>query len=318
MKLSVVIPMFNEERHIARTLRSVRAAADRAAVPCEVLVVDNGSTDNGPRLASQAGALVLDGIGLSIGALRNCGAQAAQGHWLAFLDADMEVPPDWFELWMAVHDQGRADVFALECEVPAQAPWFARAWQRRNQSTGSARLRDWLPTANLCLTRSWFEQVGGFDEQLRTGEDKDFGTRLHAAKARQLLMPEPAALHWGYENSWREWLGKELWRQSSHLQLMRDEPAWRQWRFPLLALAVLVCSLLALPLLLSGRPDAAAVMLLSGWLTALALSLRQSWRQHDPLFSLQLTCLHWVRLHLTAAGLVGAFFNYSSRRPARG
>ncbi|MGN5517423.1 glycosyltransferase [Halopseudomonas sp. Lyrl_26] len=318
MKLSVIIPMFNEERHIARTLASVRTAAEHAGIACELLVVDNGSTDASSQLAREAGARVLDGAGLGIGALRNLGARAAQGQWLAFLDADMEMPADWFILGRNIFEQDRADVFALECAAPAEAPWFARSWQLRNQSTGAARLRDWLPSANLCLPRNWFERVGGFDEQLRTGEDKDLGLRLHAAGARLLLVPTPPALHWGYEASWAEWLGKEWWRQGSHLQLLREHPGLRQWRFPLLALAVSAASLLSLASMLSIRADLAFLLLLPGVLIALALSLRQSWRHRDPLLSLQLAGLHWLRLHLTAAGLIGALFNHSSRRPARG
>jgi hypothetical protein len=79
-----------------------------------------------------------------------------------------------------------------------------------------------------------------------------------------------------------------------------------------------VASLLSLASVLSIRPDLAFLLLLPGVLIALALSLRQSWRHRDPLLSLQLAGLHWLRLHLTAAGLIAALFNHSSRRPARG
>src|SRR5690554_650535 len=136
MKLRVIIPISNEERHIARTLASVRTAAEHAGFAWELLVVDNGSTDASSQLAREAGARVLDGAGLGIGTLRNLGARSAQGQWLAFLDADMDMPADWFILGRNIFEQDRADVFALECAAPAEAPWFARSWQLRNQSTG--------------------------------------------------------------------------------------------------------------------------------------------------------------------------------------
>ncbi|MDR1349436.1 MAG: glycosyltransferase [Zoogloeaceae bacterium] len=319
MKISVVIPMFNEARHIGRTLDSIRRAADFARLDYELLVVDNGSTDAGPHIAAEHGARVLEYPGLSIGALRNRGAEAGSGDWLAFVDADIEAPDDWLAIWKDVHEQRRADVFALECDVPADAPWFARVWQRRKLAADRReRLRDWLTTQNLCMARSWFERVGGFDERLLTVEDKEFTLRLRRAGARLLSLSAPAVLHWGYEQSWREWLGKEYWRQSSHLRLIRGNVRLRLLRFPLLCLGVAAFTLLALAALLFAYPLLAILALLPGLLAALALSLRQSVKYRQPVFTLQLAGLHWLRLHMGAAALCSGICKRPVRRPGRG
>ncbi|MCU7646656.1 glycosyltransferase family 2 protein [Pseudomonas piscis] len=319
-RISVIVPMYNEARHIGRTLDSVLRAARVAGVECELIVVDNGSIDQGPQQAREMGARVLLCPGLSIGALRNRGAAVASGDSLAFLDADIEVPEDWLQLWQLAQGQRTAEVFALDCAAPSSAPWFARAWQRRSLAAGTqARLLHWMPTPNLCLERAWFERVGGFDEQLRTGEDKDFGLRLHAAGARQLSLPRPQVLHWGFEGSWREWAAKERWRQGSHVQLLKAGGASpRLLRFPLLCLACALLSLLALGALLLGRADSALLYLAAGALAPLVLALRQGLRQRDPLFILQLWLLHWVRLHLGALALVQGLFNRCVVRPDRG
>ncbi|WP_438279619.1 glycosyltransferase family 2 protein, partial [Pseudomonas alabamensis] len=110
--ISLVIPMFNEARHIVRTLQAARHAATVAGLRCELVVVDNGSSDEGPQLARQHGARVLSVPGLPIGALRNRGAQASRGDWLAFLDADIEVPGDWLQRLLDLHRRGEGDVFA--------------------------------------------------------------------------------------------------------------------------------------------------------------------------------------------------------------
>lgn len=317
--VSVVIPMFNEQQHIGRTLAAIKAAAEHAHLDYELLVVDNGSTDNGPQIASQAGARLLPGAHLTIAALRNLGAGHARGDLLAFVDADVEVPQSWLTLWQQVRQADQADVLALVCDTPARAPWFARAWQRRTLSAGRAeQRRTWLPTANLCLSRDWFERVGGFDERLRTGEDKDFGLRLSAAGARLVSLSSPPAWHWGYEHSWTEWWGKEYWRQGSHLQLFRESNGFRHLRFPLLCWAVLLLNLAGLAALVSGHPGSAVTLLLPGILAASGLSLRQGWRHHDGLFILQLSLLHWIRLHLGAIALLAALADCSVRRPARG
>lgn len=319
-RISVIVPMYNEARHITRTLDSVILAARVAAIDYELIVVDNGSTDQGPQRARELGARVLLCPGLGIGALRNRGAAVATGDCLAFLDADIEVPGNWLQLWQQALADNRAEVFALDCAAPDCAPWFARAWQRRSLAGSQpARLLHWMPTPNLCLKRVWFERVGGFDEHLRTGEDKDFGLRLHAAGARQLSLSEPQVLHWGFEGSWGEWAGKERWRQGSHLQLLKGGGLnLRLLRFPLLCLSCALLSLLALFGLLLGQPGGAALCLLLGSLAPLVLALRQGLRQRDLLFVLQLWLLHWVRLHLGAVALVQGLFNRTVVRPDRG
>ncbi|MBA1200267.1 glycosyltransferase [Pseudomonas capeferrum] len=318
--ISIVIPMFNEARHIARTLEAARLAADEAGLACELVVVDNGSSDAGPIIAREQGARVLSQPGLAIGALRNYGARNCKGDWLAFLDADIEVPSNWLRLLVDLQRRGEGDVFALDCDTPQQAPWFAYAWQRRTLRAGqTVQDSSWLPTPNLLMRRQWFDKVGGFDERLRTGEDKDFTLRLHQAGARLRVLRQPVVLHWGFEGSWAEWLGKEMWRQGSHLQLLRSNGlSLRLLRFPLLSLAIWLFDAVALSLLLSGNGEAALYLLLAGALPALALSLRQSLKHRDALFALQLWGLHGVRLHLAGAAFVLSLFNRTARRPARG
>ncbi|WP_325919500.1 glycosyltransferase [Pseudomonas frederiksbergensis] len=317
-RVSIVIPMFNEARHIGRTLLAAQAAAHQAQLECELIVVDNGSDDHGPRIANELGARVLIVPGVHIGALRNLGAAVASGEWLAFIDADIEMPADWLKL--LVEMEGRqGDVLGLDLDTPRQAPWFAQAWQRRSQRPGARPLHrvQWLPSANLLMRRTWFEQVGGFDESLRTGEDKDFSLRLRQAGAQLLLVNESLALHWGYEGSWLEWMSKELWRQGSHWQLLRSHgPSLRLLRFPALSIGAWCLDLLALAALLQGQARLGLTLLLVSTLPALLLSLRQS--QRDPRLTLQLWALHGVRLHLTGAALLLNLCQWNVRRPARG
>ncbi len=319
-RISVIVPMLNESQHIVRTLNSVKVAAEHAGLAYELIVVDNGSRDNGPQLAADLGAQVLHCPGLTIGAMRNQGAGIATGDWLAFLDADIEVPVNWLQLWQSVQIQHQADVFALDCDAPQCAPWFARAWQRRSLSGNQqARLLQWMPTPNLCMSRKWFDRVEGFDLALRTGEDKDFGLRLNSAGARQLSLATPKVQHWGFEGSWKEWSSKEFWRQSSHLQLVKNSGAsLRLLRFPLLCLGTTLLTLLALLLVMSGNASGAGTALLIGSLAPLGLALRQSFKHRDPLFLLQLWLLHWLRLHLGAAAMLQSFLNRTAVRPDRG
>lgn len=320
-RISIVIPMYNEARHIARTLLAAQRAANVAGLECELIVVDNGSQDQGPEIARQSGAQVLVVPGVLIGALRNRGTAAATGEWLAFIDADIEMPEDWLTHLLKLEAAGVADVFGLDLHTPAQAPWYASAWQRRTlrPSRHTVQSVDWLPSANLLMRRSWFDQVGGFNETLRTGEDKDFTLRLSANGARLMSINENIALHWGYEMNWREWMGKEMWRQGSHLQLLRTHGmSLRLLRFPLLSLGAWLLDFLAISALLDGFPHHALFMVLLTTVPALVLSARQTAKHRNPCLTVQLWGLHWVRLHLAGAAFILSLCHWNARRPARG
>lgn len=320
-RISIIIPMFNEARHIGRTLLAAQKAAHAAEVDCELIVVDNGSSDDGPHIARQFGAQVLVLPGLLIGALRNRGALLASGEWIAFIDADVEMPEDWLKPLFELQAEGQADVFGLDLHTPAAAPWYATAWQRRTLRPPSqaSHTVDWLPSCNLLMRRHWFDKVGGFNEHLRTGEDKEFTLRLHEQGARLLSVNSSVALHWGYEMNWREWMGKEMWRQGSHLQLLRTHGfSLRLLRFPLLSLGVWILDFLTLSALLDGFPHHAAIMVTLTLVPALVLSIRQSARHHNVVLTLQLWGLHWVRLHLAGAAFILSLCHWTARRPARG
>ncbi|MBX8471587.1 MULTISPECIES: glycosyltransferase [unclassified Pseudomonas] len=320
-RISIVIPMYNEARHIGRTLLAAQKAAHAADVECELIVVDNGSSDEGPQIARQFGAQVLVMPGLLIGALRNRGTAIATGEWLAFIDADIEMPEDWLTQLFALEAEGQADIFGLDLHTPAAAPWYATAWQRRTlrPTTHTSHVVDWLPSANLLMRKRWFDKVGGFNETLRTGEDKEFTLRLREHGARLLSINESVALHWGYEMNWREWMGKELWRQGSHLQLLRSHGfSLRLLRFPMLSIFVWILDFLAISALLDGFPHHAAIMVMLTLVPGLVLSVRQSAKHHNVCLTLQLWGLHWVRLHLAGAAFILSLCHWNARRPARG
>ena len=320
-RISIVIPMYNEARHIGRTLLAAQKAAHAADVECELIVVDNGSSDEGPQIARQFGAHVLVMPGLLIGALRNRGTAIATGEWLAFIDADIEMPEDWLRPLFDIEASGQADVFGLDLHTPAAAPWYATAWQRRTlrPTTHTSHVVDWLPSSNLLMRRRWFDKVGGFNETLRTGEDKEFTLRLREHGARLLSINENVALHWGYEMNWREWMGKELWRQGSHLQLLRSHGfSLRLLRFPMLSIFVWILDFLAISALLDGFPHHAAIMVMLTLVPGLALSVRQSAKHRNVCLTLQLWGLHWLRLHLAGAAFILSLCHWNARRPARG
>jgi glycosyltransferase involved in cell wall biosynthesis len=86
--VSFVIPAFNEELLLGRTLCAPNEAARASGHPFEVVVVDDGSTDRTATLAREHGARVIAVNHRQIAATRNAGAREATGEMLIFVDAD--------------------------------------------------------------------------------------------------------------------------------------------------------------------------------------------------------------------------------------
>jgi len=208
--VSVVIPARNEARHVGNALRSVsEALSGRFAY--EVLVADHGSSDATVEMAERGGARVVPAVeGMdTIGALRNLAAAEARGAILLFLDADVTVAPDWGERLREIRDQLEPVgtlVTGSVCRVPEPASWIERTWfsKRLDRPTH-------LGSGHMVMSRAFFEELGGFDPGLSTGEDFELCQRARAAGGRIVLDPRLVAVHHGFPSTLSSFARREIW-----------------------------------------------------------------------------------------------------------
>ena len=106
VQLSVVIPAYNEEQRIGRTISSVRSTFVSGGIKYELIVVDDGSTDTTAQIASTAGKaldrflLLRHERNMGKGAAVRSGVKAASGRWILITDADLAVPlTEFAKLW---------------------------------------------------------------------------------------------------------------------------------------------------------------------------------------------------------------------------
>ena len=97
MKISVVIPAFNEEKYLPRTLEKVGASLEDVDCAWEIIVVDNESTDKTAQIAKDFGAKVFTETQHNIAKVRNAGVKNSSGDVLIFVDADTLVPETLFK-----------------------------------------------------------------------------------------------------------------------------------------------------------------------------------------------------------------------------
>jgi len=190
--VSVVIPTFNRWPLVAEAVNSVLAQSHR---DCEVIVVDDGSTDATAsqlaKLASRLKLFVTERRGVS--AARNFGVSQSRGHYIAFLDSDdlwlrrklerqtrfMDEHPEFHicqtdEIWIrkgvrvnprAIHQKTSGDIFKRSLELCLVSP------------------------SAVMMTRALFDRTGGFDEAFPVCEDYDLWLRI-SAQHQVALVPD--------------------------------------------------------------------------------------------------------------------------------
>ncbi len=235
MKLTIIVPAFNEEAYLGSTLDSVQAAAarlrDRSKVPIEVIVVDNDSEDETAAVARAKGAAVVHEPVRGIARARNAGARHAEGDVLVFVDADVVLPPAALQaVHVAMSDPGCVGG-GVDVDYRPQRPLvrlYLRAWRLL------ARLTGMVQGATQFCRRDVFDEVGGYDEKAWIGEDVDFYRALRrlargtGRRVRLIRNPRvrPSCRRFDKWPLWRVL----VWTNPLFIALLRRwKPAWRGW-----------------------------------------------------------------------------------------
>jgi glycosyltransferase involved in cell wall biosynthesis len=185
MKVSVIIPTFNRAHLLGRAIQSV---LDQTFPAQEIIVVDDGSSDDTPKLMAESfpQCIYLQQSNRGVSAARNLGIATASGDWLAFLDSDDEWLPSKLAAQRETLEQ-QPDIKICHTEEI----WI-RNGKRVNQMNKHAKcgghiFQRCLPLcvispSSVMIHRSLFDQVGNFDEQLPACEDYDLWLRICATR----------------------------------------------------------------------------------------------------------------------------------------
>ena len=244
MRISVVIPVRNEEHTIIELLNSLKT---QTLTPAEIIIADGGSTDRTIEMieGSDRGPLTIHLIrgeqGFP-GRGRNLGTARAVNEWVAFIDAGVKPSRQWLSSLAAVAEKPGVDVvygsyepvtntLFEECAAIAFVP------PPVNMGSHSIRTRS---TASTIIRRNVWEAVGGFPEDLRSAEDLVFMNRIDEAGFRTAHAPE-ALVRWSIQPT----LWKTFRRFTTYSHYNIRAGLWRSWqarillRYGLLAILIL-------------------------------------------------------------------------------
>jgi len=179
MKVSVVIPAYNEEKFITKTIESIKALSFQ---PDEILIIDGGSTDKTKAVAEGLGARVVTVPHRGIGFARQCGLEKAIGDIIAFTDADSVVPKEWLrKIVDALSKQGVSCVFS-EFWVPDG--WLPYRFFINVLQPIYIPLFHYLfgislaPGQNTAFWRKKAVEAGGYPVDFKIAEDLEMAKRL--------------------------------------------------------------------------------------------------------------------------------------------
>lgn len=168
MLVSFIIPAYNEELLLPRTIRSIHAACAAAGIRYEIVVADDASDDATPTIAGSLGAVVVRVEKRQIAATRNAGARRSRGEMLVFVDADTVVTPGAVRGAVRAVRRGAAyggAAIRWDGRIPAWSGLLLRVMLMIYPLVGQAS------GAFLFCTRAAFDAAGGFDEALYASEE---------------------------------------------------------------------------------------------------------------------------------------------------
>lgn len=185
--VSVIIPAYNSGAYLRLTIESVLEQTHR---PIEILIVDDGSTDDTPRTAQSFGPPVrlLRQAHAGHPAARNAGIRAAAGEYIAFLDHD--------DLWSPGKLESQLVCFRNDAKLDLVFGHAQNFFSEDLTSEECSRLRvpmhpvEGLLQGAMLAKRSCFQRVGLFDEKRIIGDFIDWYGRATMAGLKMKMLPE--------------------------------------------------------------------------------------------------------------------------------
>lgn len=210
---SIIIPSYNEENYIGKCLESLQKQTYKKY---EIIVVDDGSTDKTPQIASSfKGVRVIKGTHQGPGVSRNLGVKNAKGEFLVFVDSDMTFPKEYLKnlLKPMLDDKNvKGTTHDYEVATNTKSP-ISQLWGiervRRVQSVSR-----YIPGMVVfrAMRKSEFIRLGGFDPTYGYADDQTFWLKYrlqpYVAPNTTCFHRNPESLRETYKQS--RWIGASL------------------------------------------------------------------------------------------------------------
>lgn len=223
-RASIIVPLYNDAASISACLDAL--FAQTCASACEIIVVDDGSTDDGPSRATAFPVRLIRQQNAGPAAARNVGARVAEGEILVFLDADCIAPTEWVER-MLIHfanEQIGAVTGAIRSAEPhLMARLIQMEIDERYLKLAQSSTIDFFASVAVAIRRELFSHVGGFREDFRYNEDVELAYRLNAQAAKIVFFGDLRVAHY-HPAGWKNYFWMKFWRGVWRMRLYKIFP----------------------------------------------------------------------------------------------
>ena len=203
-KFSVVIPLYNKANYIAKALNSV---LNQTNSDFEIIIINDGSTDNSLEVVetfTDTRIKLFTTKNQGVSAARNFGIEKAQGDYIAFLDADDFWEKTFLETINAlIISYPNEHVFASALKIMILKRVYHATYKHINLKPNETGILNYftssighsiLHCANSIFSKKAIENIGYFDESLKTNEDTDYWIRS-GFKYNVVFVNKPLATH---------------------------------------------------------------------------------------------------------------------------
>lgn len=186
---SIIIPLYNKEKYISRTIQSV---LDQSYTNFEIVVVDDGSTDNGVNIVLGLGddkIRVIKQENSGVSAARNKGIEESKFDYCAFLDADDEWNPNFLEIINSlIIDYPEASAYCTAYDLKIGDAFQKPKFVPYKQNSESGLIENYfysrikgdslISTSSICVKKTVLQETGGFVVGEKLGEDQDLWIKI--------------------------------------------------------------------------------------------------------------------------------------------
>ncbi len=250
---SVVIPALNEEEFIERCLLSLNDQTyprDRY----EIIVVDNGSNDSTKSIAEQHADRVLEKLDANVGAARNHGALHAKGEVLICTDSDCLFDRSWIESGVNLLRNNPDHVFGGGLKSGDHPTWVEKYWLLNDDGENTKQQRELMGSC-IFLWKRIFEEVGGFREDVTSGEDTEVSKSLTFCGSVVVIDKSLSIVHMGNAKTIGGFSRRQIWHAENYIKnisrSLRDPVFYLAMTF-LIVLGFSAITFLAYPFLSAG------------------------------------------------------------------